>query len=212
MLLEALGWFGSAVLIYSLMQKAVLRFRVLNLVAAVLLVVYNGLLGVWPMVAMNAVIAVINVYWIHRLVSTRDDERVWEVLQLPYDDPYAQKFLDFYAADIARYQPDFQADHARAAERSFFLVLRDALPAGAVVVHDHGGGEAHVELDYVVPSDRDFSPGKFVYRRSGLFQALGVHRLVATARSSTHRDYLERMGFRPENGQFVLTLAGERAP
>jgi hypothetical protein len=207
MLLEALGWVGSAVLIYSLMQKAVLRFRVLNLVAAILLVVYNGLIGVWPMVAMNAVIAVINLYWIQHLVSTRDDERVWEVLQLPYDDPYAQKFLDFYAADIARYQPDFRADHARAGERSFFLVLRDALPAGAVVLHDHGDGEAHVELDYVVPSDRDFSPGKFVYRRSGMFADLGIRRLLATARNATHREYLERMGFQPEDDRFVLTLA-----
>ena len=31
--LDALGWAGSALLIYSLLQARVLRFRVLNLVA-----------------------------------------------------------------------------------------------------------------------------------------------------------------------------------
>ena len=52
--LDALGWAGSALLIYSLLQARVLRFRVLNLVASLVLVLFNALLGIWPMVAMNA--------------------------------------------------------------------------------------------------------------------------------------------------------------
>ena len=51
--LDALGWAASALLVYSVMQARVLRFRVLNLVACVVLVVFNALLGIWPMVAMN---------------------------------------------------------------------------------------------------------------------------------------------------------------
>ena len=42
--LDALGWAGSALLIYSLMQARVLRFRVLNLAASAILVVFNALL------------------------------------------------------------------------------------------------------------------------------------------------------------------------
>ena len=44
--LDLLGWAGSALLIYSIMQARVLRFRVLNLIACLVLVVFNGLLGV----------------------------------------------------------------------------------------------------------------------------------------------------------------------
>src|SRR5690348_8546287 len=48
--LDLLGWAGSALLIYSLMQARVLRFRVLNLIACLVLVVFNAVLGIWPMV------------------------------------------------------------------------------------------------------------------------------------------------------------------
>ena len=62
--LDALGWAGSALLIFSLMQARVLRFRVLNLVACVILVVFNALLEIWPMVAMNVVLSAINLWFI----------------------------------------------------------------------------------------------------------------------------------------------------
>lgn len=51
--LDILGWGGSALLVSSLLQERVLRFRVLNLVACLILVVFNGVLEVWPMVAVN---------------------------------------------------------------------------------------------------------------------------------------------------------------
>ena len=51
--LDLFGWAGSALLIVSLLQARVLRFRVLNLVAGLMLVLFNACIGVWPMVAMN---------------------------------------------------------------------------------------------------------------------------------------------------------------
>ena len=50
-LLDAVGWFGSALLVFSLMQARVLRFRIINTVACVILTIFNGVLGIWPMVA-----------------------------------------------------------------------------------------------------------------------------------------------------------------
>lgn len=44
--LDFLGWGGSALLVFSLMQARVLRFRVLNLAACLLLIVFNGLLAI----------------------------------------------------------------------------------------------------------------------------------------------------------------------
>ena len=48
--LDILGWGGSALLVYSLLQTRVLRFRVLNMIASLVLVVFNAFLSVWPMV------------------------------------------------------------------------------------------------------------------------------------------------------------------
>lgn len=57
---EILGWSGSALLIFGLLQKQMLPLRFLSLVAALILVTYNLLIESWPMVAMNVVIFAIN--------------------------------------------------------------------------------------------------------------------------------------------------------
>ncbi|MGN7799688.1 hypothetical protein [Leifsonia sp. 22587] len=61
---EALGWAGSVLLVVSLLQSRMLALRVLNLVAALLLIAYNIALGVWPSVAMNVAVAFIDAYYL----------------------------------------------------------------------------------------------------------------------------------------------------
>ena len=65
--LEAVGWIGSGLLVVSLLQRRMMRLRVVNLLACMVLVGYNLALGVWPMVGMNAAVAVIDVYFIVKL-------------------------------------------------------------------------------------------------------------------------------------------------
>ena len=84
---DALGWAGSVLLIYSLMPARVLRFRVLNLVASVVLVAFNALLGIWSMVAMNGVLALVNV-WFNRALLTSRHDHVYEVLEVGSSDAY----------------------------------------------------------------------------------------------------------------------------
>ena len=54
--LDVLGWGGSALLVFSLLQARVLRFRALNLVACVILLVFIALIEVWPLDGMNVVL------------------------------------------------------------------------------------------------------------------------------------------------------------
>ncbi|MDJ0016002.1 hypothetical protein ACQR36_22510 [Rhodococcus erythropolis] len=67
--LDIMGWFGSALLIYSIMQARVLRFRVLNIAACVVLAIFNGALEIWPMVAMNVALCLINLWRIRELLT-----------------------------------------------------------------------------------------------------------------------------------------------
>ena len=91
---DALGWFGSALLVFSLLQARILRLRVLNTVACVILTVFNAILEVWPMVAMNVVLAAINLWFIARLLRERHDETAYTVLEVEEDDVYLQHFLE----------------------------------------------------------------------------------------------------------------------
>lgn len=201
-LLEVVGWAGSALVILSLAQARVLRFRVLNFAGAVLAVGYNTVLAIWPFAAMNLVIAVIDVYWLRRLLSERDDPAAYSVVEVPADDAYLAHVIGVHLEDIRRFQPTYAAPSGDAA-RWAFLVQRDAETVGAVVVRDEGAGDAVVELDYVTQRFRDFTPGQFVYQRSGVFAEHGVRRLVADAGLSTQTSYLRRVGFRPEDGAWV---------
>jgi hypothetical protein len=200
---QALGWAGSAVLVYSLLQSRVLRFRLLNLAASLTLTVFNALLHVWPMVAMNTVLAGINVVFIVRLIRERDDERVYEVVAVGSDEAYLRHFLKVQGADIRRHFPAFDPD-APSTGRSAYLVERGNETVGVVVVRDAGDGVAQVELDYVTPRFRDFSPGEFVYRSSGLFRGKGIRRILTPP--GMVNPYYAKLGFRPEGDHWVSDL------
>ncbi|HEV7147144.1 MAG TPA: hypothetical protein VGN48_09125 [Pedococcus sp.] len=200
---QALGWAGSAVLVYSLIQSRVLRFRLLNLAASLTLTVFNALLHVWPMVAMNTVLAGINVVFIVRLMRERDDERVYEVVAVGSDEAYLRHFLKVQGADIRRHFPAFDPD-APSTGRSAYLVERGNETVGVVVVRDAGAGVAQVELDYVTPRFRDFSPGEFVYRSSGLFRGKGIRRILTPP--GMVNPYYAKLGFRPEGDHWVSDL------
>ena len=108
--LDLFGWFGSALLIFSLLQTRVLRFRLLNLAASLSLVVFNALVGVWPMVGMNLATSSINLWFIARMLRERHDETAFDVLQVGPTDAYLRHFLAVHETDIGRHQPGFDAD------------------------------------------------------------------------------------------------------
>ena len=202
--LDILGWGGSALLVYSLLQASVLRLRVLNAIACVLLIVFNAMLEVWPMVGMNTVTAGINVWMITKLLRERGDESVYEVVAVGPDESYLRHFLKVQGKDIARHFPQFDAADLRTG-RSAYLVERGNETVGVVVVRDAGDGVAQVELDYVTPRFRDFSPGEFVYRSSGLFRGKGIRRIVTPP--GMVNPYYARLGFREEGDHWVADLA-----
>lgn len=208
-LVEAVGWIGSLILVISLTQTRVMRFRVLNLIACVVLVGYNTVIAVWPMVAMNVVLVAINTWVIVKLVRSRHDSRTYDAVSMSVDEPYLARALERHSADIAAFEPSLPKDLAAAlpaaADHAFVVTTGDELVG---VVLTRGGsepGEQHVVLDYVLPAYRDFTPGEFVYRPDGPFARLGTRRVVARP-SAMSEKYLRAVGFRPDGDRAVLEL------
>ena len=196
--LEVVGWAGSVLVVVSLMQARVLRFRVLNLVGAVLATGYNAAFGIWAFAVMNGAIAIIDVYWLVRLLRERHDERAYTVVDVGRDDAYLRHFLGVHAEEIARFQPGFAlADDARG-----FLVARGDEVVGVVVVRDVGDGVGLVDLDWVTTRFRDFTPGEFVYRHSGVFAAHGL-RVLHVEPAPQMREYFAKVGFTPGAARWV---------
>ncbi len=198
--LEVLGWVGSAVLVWSLLQTQLVRLRVINLVGSAVLLVYNGLLGVWPMVGLNVVLAGINVSYLVRAGRTRHDSAAYEVLEVAGDDTYLRHVLRVHEGDIRRWNPDFV--HDPFTSDTAFLVLEGDETVGVVIVRDAGAGTADLLLDWVTPRHRDLSPGEFVFGPEGPFRRRGFRRVVAPR--GMLEPYYERLGFRRDGDAYVL--------
>ncbi len=201
--LDLLGWAGSALLVFSVMQARVLRFRALNLLACVVLTGFNAALGIWPMVAMNVALAAINIWFLRRLLADRHDQDAFEVLEVAPTDGYLGHVLRTHARDIGRFQPGFTWD-GEAPGRRAYLVLHGDETVGVVLLHDAGAGVAQVELDYVTARYRDFTPGEFVWRRSGLLTGGGFRRVLTPP--NMVNPYYSRLGFAPAGESFALDL------
>ena len=209
--IDAVGWAGSALLVFSLLQARVLRLRVLNTIACVVLVFFNAVIEVWPMVAMNVVLCVINIFFIVKLLRERHDETAYTVIEVGEDDAYLAHFVRTHEREIGHFFPDCfdevstgsgEIDHREG--RTAYLIAQGDETVGAVVARDMGGGVAQIELDYVTPRYRDFTPGEFVYRRSGLFRDRGFS-VVRTAPGMV-APYYERLGFTPDGTSWRLEL------
>ena len=66
-MIDALGWFGSALIVASLMLRRQAPFRVLNLASAVVLLAFNLAIGLWSMVVLNVAILTVNAWHLGRL-------------------------------------------------------------------------------------------------------------------------------------------------
>ncbi|PZG21584.1 hypothetical protein C1I95_07255 [Micromonospora craterilacus] len=205
--LELVGWAGSALLVWSLLQTRILRLRALNLVGCLILIGYNTAIEVWPMVGLNVVLAVINVWYLRRLLATRHDEQTYQVVEVGAADAFLAHTLRVHAADIARFNPGFNP--GRLAGHSAFVVVRADEVVGVVLARDTGDGVAQIDLDYVTPPFRDFTPGEFVYRRSSLFTDRGFRRVVSPP--DMIAPYYHRLGFRREGESYVLDLPAPTA-
>lgn len=203
--LDVIGWLGSALLVYSVMQARVLRFRVLNLAACVVLTGYNAALEIWPMVAMNIALLAINIWHIRALVSTRHDTATYVVLEVGLTDSYLAHVLAVHRSDIAAFQPDLQPVHTYGQDVHACVIQRGDETVGVVLVRLIEN-EARVLLDYVTPRYRDFSPGQFVWKHSDVLTSRGITTVVTSP--SMIGAYYAKIGFtaRPD-GSFELALA-----
>ena len=103
---EWLGYLASLVVAISLLMKSLLRLRWINTAGSLIFSIYGFLIGAYPVGGFNAVIVLINAYFLFRIYRTQE---TFELLEVRPDDIYLPRFLQFHQADIARFFPTFDA-------------------------------------------------------------------------------------------------------
>lgn len=201
--LEMVGYLGSVLVAISLTMRSLLRLRIINLVGALVFVIYGFVIGAYPVALLNSLIVGIDLYYLVQMIRQKD---FFTLLEISEDSAYLRGFVEFYKKEIAEIFPDFSYNPQSG--QIALLVLRNMVPAGVILLQLEGE-QGRVLLDYVIPGYRDFGVAKFLFvDNSAYFSQRGIKRLVTSVRRLRHVRYLERMGFRLEGDNYVRDLGG----
>lgn len=200
--LQLLGYAASILIAASLMMRSIVRLRIVNMIGAATFSAYGFLIGAYPVGILNLMTTLINIVQLARLRRRRE---VFRLLEIQPESPYLSYFLEFQAADIRRFFPNFHFE--RTPETIVLLVLRDLIPAG-LLIGRAAGETLRVDLDYVVPQYRDLKVGRFLFvDEAGFFRGRGFREIVSPAETMVHAEYLERIGYqRSADGTYRLVL------
>jgi GNAT superfamily N-acetyltransferase len=191
--IEIIGYVGSVLVAVSLMMSSLVKLRWINLVGAVAFAIYGGLVGAHPVLAVNAFIAGVNLFYLWRMNRQRDYFTLLPIQRR--DNSFLRGFLQFHATDIARFFPDF--DFERLEMPRMVFILRDMNPAGLVVFAEEKQ-DVVIHLDYVLPQYRDLRCARFFLgEMADRWRRRGRRRILSSASGAMHRDYLRRLGFQP---------------
>lgn len=200
-LYELIGYAGSILVAVSLMMKSLVRLRLINLVGAIIFVIYGLLIGAIPVVFLNGLILSINIYNLWQMWRQKD---YFTLMEVAADSAYLRHFLEFYRRKILEIFPTYLFKPK--ADQVVVFVLRNMVPVGVLIVKPDGEA-AQIFLDFVIPGYRDFRAGKFLFEESAdFFRQKGIKRLVSDPGAARHVVYLRRMGFISKGEMYFLDL------
>jgi hypothetical protein len=187
-LAEIIGYIGSVLVAVSLMMSSIVKLRLINLVGALVFSTYGFTIGALPVGFLNGFIALVDIYYIIEIFSTKE---YFRVLEVKHDSEYLKYFLKFHANEIRKFIPTFSFEPSE--HWIVLFVLRDTVPAGLVCAEYHDEDHLFLNLDYAIPGYRDFKVGKYVFPK--IFEKRKVKKIYSEAGNKKHEQYLQRMGF-----------------
>lgn len=195
-----LGYFASTVIAVSMTMSSIVKFRWVNLIGAMTFAIYGLLIGAFPVLFLNGIIVLVDIYYLYRIYNKKS---LFDSIEVRGDSKYLIKFLDYHKEDIQKFFPKF--DYKPEMNTVSFFVLRNTTVAGLFLAHRTDNDVLKVGLDYVIPEYRDYKNGKYIYHTlSDAFKKEGFKKVVAESNSNKHTKYLEKLGFKEiEKGLMV---------
>ncbi len=199
-ILQWIGYFASAIIALSMTMNSILKFRWVNIVGAFSFATYGFLIGAFPVMLLNSIIVMVDIYYLHKIYTKTN---LFDTLEVNTDSKYLQKFLDFHKDDIESFFPNF--NYNPSLNTVSFYVLRNMTVAGLFLAHREGDDTLKVGLDYSIPEYRDYKNGKYLYESlKDSFKKEGYKKVVAEPSSDSHEKYLKKLGFIKDSSGFMV--------
>ena len=205
LVLDIIGYVGSALVLVSLMMSNIYKLRLINLAGASVACFFAVMTKSYPFMVMNGCIAVIDVYYLWQMYRKRD---FFSTLQI--DDPHGKfmtRFIDFYREkDPVHFPQEFDIDMLTSPQ--MFFILRNMIPVGLIIYTEEPQGVVRIHLDYVTPDYRDMKSAAFLYK-SVLKDRL-ADRGFTTVEAAPYNDnfelYLQKVGYVQVKGMYRKPL------
>ena len=197
LILELIGYLGSALVIVSMLMTSVVKLRVINTIGSVIFCAYALAIHSYPTAAMQVCLIIINIINLYKLNNTKKE---YSAINTNAADCFLTHFLLSNSSDIKKFFPDFSTPDIK---DKIILITCGEVPAG-VFICEEDNKNLKVKIDYTTPAYRDCSAGKFVYNH---LKQLGYKTVTAETKIPSHEKYLRKMGFEStQDGSFVREL------
>ena len=197
---ELIGYAASLLVAISLMMSGIVKLRLVNMAGAITFTIYGILINSMPVAFMNAFIVIVNIYHLANIFQKKTE---FDIIEVDPDNPVLNRFLTYHKEEISGQQPAFDF------EKSYpfnLMIFNKMVPVG-VLTGWKDGTVLHVDLDFVVPSHRDFKAGEYLYQdRKDFFLERGIGIIQAKKGDQSHNHYLMKMGFSKSDSEGVSEL------
>ncbi len=198
-IIEIIGYIGSALVLVSMLMTSVVRLRIINLTGSIIFAGYALAIRSYPTAIMNICLAGINIFHLVRIFR---EEKAYTLIETDINDGYFSYLLKDNIEDINYWFPEFSPEGISA--DIVYLICCESKPACLFLGKETKPGEVEVLLDYATPAYRDTSVGHFLCSHMA---GAGYGSLIFRQNSAEHVPYLEKMGYKVSSGkEYVLDL------
>ena len=197
-IIEAIGYLGSALVLVSFLMVSVFKLRVVNSIGSIIFTVYAVIIHSYPTAVMNACLVMINVYYLIKMSKAND--KVYDFVKAEVQDSIIKYVIDKNRADIEKCFPGI--DLSLPGANCCYAVCHEGQPVG-IMVGKKDGNKMDILLDYSLPAYRDFSIGKFLFSE---LPSEGFKTLTYSGPDANHKPYLEKTGFVSKDGYYEKVL------
>lgn len=194
LILDIIGYVGSAFVLASFLMATVKKLRIINSIGSIVTIIYGFLIQAYPTVFMNACLLIINVYYLVKMFRYKEE---FHIVEAKIDDGSVKFFLHKNKDDISVFFPEF-SDAATDINYTRIIYCQNKIVGLCVGKLD--GKNLAIYLDYTIKEYRDYSVGKY------LFEAIpkeGISTIELRQRTKHHYLYLQKMGFVHEGDRFI---------
>ncbi len=201
MIIEAIGYTGSALVLVSFLMVSVVKLRVVNTIGSLIFTVYAFIIHSYPTAIMNVCLVLINIYHLVKMRNTSKVSRNYDLIPVKSDDSMLNYIINRLSDDIKKCFPGISLDISNA--NASYIICFEGAPAGIFIGNRTDNGNIDIILDYSLPEFRDFSIGKFLFSE---LASNGITTATYSGSDEHHQEYLNKNGFIKKGSIYIKTL------